>query len=258
MSFEVPAAAYDGFVGRYSYELCQALAQAAGVMEHSSVLDVGAGTGVGTRHLVELVGPERVAAVEPTESFCDTLRARLPGVDVRMAWAESLPFADDTFDVALAQLVINFMSDPEAGVAEMRRVTRPGGVVGACVWDYRGEMTLLRVFWEAAATVGPEGVRAVDERERMRFGRSGELGELWREVGLDEVVEGEIVVGAEYEDFDDLWEPFTAGVGPAGRHAASLDPERQETLRVEFRRRLDAPDGPFRLSARAWYAVGQA
>jgi molybdopterin-guanine dinucleotide biosynthesis protein A/SAM-dependent methyltransferase len=251
VTFAVPAHAYDAFVGRYSYGFCEALAQAAGVTAESSVLDVGAGTGAGTAHLVELVGAERVAAVDPSEPFVDALRERVPGADVRVASAESLPFDDGTFDAVLAQLVINFLADPDAGVAEMRRVSRPrGGIVAACVWGYRGEMTLLRAFWDSAETLDPEGVRDVDERTRMRFGERGELGELWRRSGLGEVEEGEIVVPAEYEDFEDLWKPFTQGVGPAGHYAASRDPEQQEALKSEYRRRLVVSDGAFQLSAR--------
>jgi SAM-dependent methyltransferase len=258
VSFAVAAEAYDRFVGRYSYGLCDALARAAGLTAESSVLDVGAGTGAGTRYLVELVGPERAAAVEPSEPFAEALKERLPALDVRQASAESLPFEDDCFDAAVALLVVNFMNDPEAGVAEMRRVTRPGGVVAAAVWDYPGEMTLLRVFWDAVSALDPDGIAAVDERGRMRFGRSGELAALWEEAGLAQVESGEIVVSAGYEGFDDLWEPFTRGVGPAGGYATSLDPGRREALRAEYRRRLSVPDGAFRLDARAWYAVGKA
>ena len=258
MTFAVAAEIYDRFVGRYSYGLAEALAEAAGLTAESAVVDVGAGTGAGTRRLVELVGPERVAAVDPSEPFVEALKARFPGADVRLGRAEALPFDDDAFDAALAQLVVNFMADPEAGVAEMRRVTRPGGVVAACVWDYGGEMTLLRTFWDAAAALDPDAAEAVDERTGMRFGGRGELAELWRGAEFDEVEDGELVVSAEYEDFEDLWEPFTKGVGPAGGHAASLDPERQAALKAEYRRRLSVPDGPFRLSARGWYAVGKA
>jgi ubiquinone/menaquinone biosynthesis C-methylase UbiE len=257
VTFAVSAETYDRFVGLYSYRLTEALAQAAEIAPGSSLLDVGAGTGAGTARLVELVGPERVVAVDPSEHFLVGLRARFPEVDARLASAESLPFADDSFDAALAQLVVNFMSDPEAGVAEMRRVTRPGGAVAACVWDYPGEMTLLRAFWEAATELDPDGVRDVDERTRMPFGRRGELQELWRRVGFEEVDDGEITVAADYESFDDLWEPFTKGVGPAGRYAASLDPEQQEALKEAYRRRLSVPDGGFQLSARAWFAVGR-
>jgi SAM-dependent methyltransferase len=258
VTFAVPGEAYDRFIGRYSYRLCDALARAAGLASDASVLDVGAGTGMGTRRLAELVGPERVTAVDPSEPFVEALRARLPGVDVLLAPAEQLPFEDATFDAAFAQLVVNFMADPAAGVAEMRRVTRSGGAVAACVWDSRGEMTLLRTFWEAAAAVDPGRSEPADERTAMPFMGEGELAELWRQVGLSEVEEGELVVSADYESFDDLWEPFTKGVGPAGGYASSLEPERQEALRVELARRLGDPDGPFRLSARAWYAVGTA
>jgi SAM-dependent methyltransferase len=257
MTFAVPAEAYERFIGRYSYGLCDALAGAAGITAGSSVLDVGAGPGVGTRRLVELVGPERLTAVDPSEPFVEALRERFPASDVRLAPAESLPFPDGSFDAALAQLVVNFMSDPESGVAEMRRVTREGGVVAGCVWDYAGEMTLLRTFWDAAEALGGDDVGAVDERREMRFRERGELGRLWRQAGLEQVEEGEIVVSAEYAGFDDLWEPFTAGVGPAGAFARSLDPERREALRADYHRRLAVPAGPFTLSARAWSAVGR-
>lgn len=258
MTFAVAAEVYDRFVGRYSYGLSEALAEDAGIAAGSSVLDVGAGSGAGTRRLVELVGPERVAAVDPSEPFVEALKARFPAADVRLGRAEALPFENDLFDAVLAQLVVNFMADPKAGVAEMRRVARPGGVVAACVWDYGGEMTLLRTFWDAAASLDPGAARAVDERAGMRFGSRGELAELWRSAGLGEVEDGELVVWADYEGFEDLWEPFTKGVGPAGGFVASLDPERQAALKAEYRRQLAVPDGPFRLSARGWYAVGKA
>jgi SAM-dependent methyltransferase len=258
LTFEVQPEVYDRFVGRYSYALVDALAAAAGIEAGASVLDVGAGSGVGTRRLVELVGSVRVSAVEPSEPFVEALRERLPGVDVRRGSAESLPFEDDAFDAVLANLVVNFMQDPLAGVSEMRRVARPGGAVAVCVWDYAGEMTLLRSFWDAAVALDPDPAAAADERSRMRFARPGELGALCRDAGLGDVEEGELVVSADYESFDDLWEPFTLGVGPAGEHAASLDPERQVALRDDYRRRLDVPDGPFRLDARAWFAVASA
>ena len=256
VTFAVPAEAYDRLVGRYSYALAGALADAAGIEADSSVLDVGAGSGAGTRRLAELVGPGRVAAVEPSAPFVEALRERLPGADVRRASAESLPFEDATFDAALTALVVNFMEDPLTGVAEMRRVTRPGGAVAACVWDYGGEMTLLRAFWDSAVALAPDLAAAADERSRMRFAREGELGGLWQQAGLRDVREGELVVSAGYESFDDLWEPFTLGAGPAGAYAASLDPGRQDALRDDYRRRLAVPHGGFRLSARAWFAVG--
>jgi SAM-dependent methyltransferase len=257
MTFVVPANAYDRFVGRYGAALGSALVAAAGVRPGMRALDVGCGTGALTRVLWDLLGPDHVAAVDPSEPFVATVRERLPGVDVRLAPAESLPFDDAAFDAALAQLVFNFLQDPEAGLAELRRVTVPGGIVAACVWDYPGEMTLLRAFWEAAGALDPDGAAAVDERTRMPFGREGDLADLWRRGGLEDVEEGRLVVSAEYEDFADLWAPLESGVAPAGAYAASLDEERRGALAAEYRRRLGAPEGPFTLSARAWYAVGR-
>jgi SAM-dependent methyltransferase len=199
-----------------------------------------------------------VTAVDPSEQFTEALRKRLPGVDVRRGSAEELPFVDGEFDAALAQLVVNFMRDPAKGVLEMRRVVRPGGIVAACVWDYPGEMTLLRSFWDAAVDLEPELAAAADERTAMDFDEEGELADLLRRAGVGDVEEGAIVVSAEYEDFEALWEPFTLGVGPAGAFAASLDDNRREALGDELRRRLDVSNEPFRLSARAWYAVGTA
>ena len=219
---------------------------------------MGARLSVGLVQLAAVAGVQRVAAVEPSQPFLDALRERFPGVDARLGSAESLPFEDGAFDTALAQLVVNFMTDPVAGVAEMQRVTRRGGAVASCVWDYPGEMTLLRAFWDAAAALDPDGVEPVDERTRMAFGRQGELADLWRETGLVEVEDGEILVSAEYEGFDDLWEPFTVGVGPAGGYASSLEPERRDALKIEYRRRLSDPVGGLRLNARGWYAVGRA
>ena len=257
MTFAVPADAYDRHVGRYGRQLAKALVGAAGLRPGGRALDVGSGPGALTTVLAEALGPENVSAVDPSEPFVAALRERLPGVDVRIASAEALPFADGEFDAAFAQLVVNFMRDPETGVPEMRRVTGGQGVVAASVWDYGGEMTLLRTFWEAAAEVAPELVADRDERTAMRFARSGELAELWRRAGLRAVRGGELVVTAEYEDFDDLWGPFEAGVGPSGAFAAALDGERREVLRAEYERRLGVPSGPFRLAARAWYAVGE-
>jgi SAM-dependent methyltransferase len=257
MTFAVEAEIYDRFVGRYGDELGRELADRADVRPGMRALDVGAGTGKLTRVLACIVGEENVAAVDPSEPFVAALAERFPAADVRIGAAEELPFADDSFDTVLAQLVINFLRDPERGVDEMLRVARDGGVVAAAVWDYGQEMTLLTTFWEAAAALDSGGVEALDERARMRFGRENGLGELWLDAGVRETTSGEIVVSAAYESFDDLWEPFTRGVGPAGAYAASLEPEALQALRDEYYRRLGSPRGPFELTARAWYAVGR-
>ena len=249
---------YECFIGRYAPALSAALIEAVGIEPGSRVLDVGCGPGGLAKVLADLVGAENVAAVDPSGPFAEICRDQVPGADVRVAAAEELPFPDDSFDGAFAQLVVNFMSDPERGVGEMKRVVSPGGTVAACNWDYAGEMRLLRAYWDAAREVAPEEAARADEGAVMDYANLDDLTGLWRNVGMDDVQGGELWVTADYADFDDLWAPFPSGIGPAGAFCAALDPERQEALRVALSKRLDDPSGPFELRARAWYAVGRA
>jgi SAM-dependent methyltransferase len=219
-------------------------------------LDVGCGPGALVSALAERLGAENVSGADPSEPFVEACRARVPGAEVVVAAAEALPFPDDQFDAALSQLVVNFMDDPEAGVGEMARVTRPGGVVASAVWDYSGEMTLLRAFWDAAREVDPEGGAAADESAVMRWSGEGDLAELWARVGLADVRFGELTVRAAYEGFEDLWWPLPTGVGPAGAYTKSLDDQGRAALHDALRRRLGVGDEPFELTARAWAAVG--
>jgi ubiquinone/menaquinone biosynthesis C-methylase UbiE len=253
--FTGPAEVYDRFVGRYSPRLGRAMVEAARVRPGQRALDVGCGSGALVGVLAEIVGVESVAGVDPSEPFVESARARVPDARILVGSAESLPFEDGEFDATLSQLVVNFLSDPEAGLREMARVTRPGGVVAGCVWDYGGGMTMLRTFWETAEALDPERVRPQMEQHTMRFSRPEELGDLWQS-SLTGVTVFPIEADASYADFDDLWAPFPTGVGPAGAYAASLAPAAQEQLRDDFRRRLGDPQGAFTLSARAWCAVG--
>ena len=255
--FRGPAETYDRFVGRYSPGLARAMCAAAGVRAGQRVLDVGCGSGALVAQLAEIVGAKSVAGIDPSEPFVEATRARVPGARILVGSAESIPFADGEFDATLSQLVVNFLTDPDQGLREMSRVTRPGGAVAGCVWDYGEGMTMLRTFWQAAAALDSERATPRMESHTMRFSRPEELGGLWESAGLTEVDVSPIVVEASYDDFDDLWAPFPTGVGPAGAYAASLDDEARAALRNEFARRLGDPHGPFRLSARAWCAVGR-
>ena len=255
-TFRASADAYDRLVGRYGAPLAAALIEFAGVEPGMRALDVGCGPGALTVALAERLGAASVAAAEPSEPFAQACRARVPGVEVAVAGAESLPFPDDAFDAALSQLVVNFMRDAEAGVREMARVTRPGGVVASCVWDYAGEMTLLRAFWDAAREIAPERAAVADEGVVMRWCAEGELAGLWRDAGLREVRSEALVVPASYADFEDLWAPFPTGVAPSGAFCASLDDERRGALHDAYRRHLGVGDGPFELTARAWATAG--
>ena len=250
MSFVVPADAYDRFMGRYSTLLSSPLCDLAGIAGGQRVLDVGCGPGALTAELVARVGSAAVCAVDPSEPFVGAARERNPDVDVQQASAEQLPFADRAFDAALAQLVVNFMSDPRAGVAEMRRVTRRGGVVTACVWDHAGGQGPLSPLWDAARELDPD----VADESRLVGSREGDLAGLFDAAGLREVEETALSVSVEHPSFEEWWEPFTLGVGPAGSYVAGLDAEARVGLRERCRTAL--PDAPFVLTARAWAARG--
>jgi ubiquinone/menaquinone biosynthesis C-methylase UbiE len=252
MEFTSAAEHYDRYMGRYTRTLAPALADAAGVERGMRALDVGCGPGGLTHVLTERLGAESVAAIDPAPQFAEACRERHPGADVRVGAAEELPWEDDSFDAALSCLVVAFMADADQGLREMARVTRPGGVVAACMWDLdEGGMTMLSTFWAAAKELDPGTVG-----ERVSVGVSrGDIAERLRRAGLEDVADGELEARTDYTDFDDFWEPLSHGVGPGGQHLASLPPEQQERMRELLRAKL--PDeGPFTLTARAWYARG--
>ncbi len=250
MSFEVAAESYDNFMGRYSVQLSPGLADLAGVQAGQTVLDVGCGPGALTTELVRRVGAEAVAAVDPSESFVAAAESRHPGVDVRLSPAEELPFPDDAFDAALAQLVVHFMSDAGKGIGEMARVTKPGGAVAACVWDMEGGRAPISPFWQSARELKTE---AQDE-SRLPGARAGHLVELFETAGLREVTETELSAAAEYATFEEWWGPFELGVGPAGAYARSLDEDELSALRERCRQNLPKP--PFTMTTWAWAARG--
>ncbi len=252
MSFTVAADAYDRFMGRYSVLLAPQFAALADVVVGQRVLDVGCGPGALTTELVKRLGPAAVTAVDPSEPFVAAARERHPGVSVERASAEHLPFPDQRFDAALAQLVVHFMADPVTGLSEMARVTRKDGVVAACVWDHAGGQGPLSVYWDAARELDPD----VDDESKLAGAREGHLTELLEVAGLREIQETNLAVSIEHPTFEEWWDPFTLGVGPAGGYVARLDPERQAELRERCREKL-AP-APFVLTARAWAARGLA
>jgi SAM-dependent methyltransferase len=250
VTFAVGADAYDRFMGRYSVPLAPPFADFAGATAGQRVLDVGCGPGALTAELVARLGAESVSAVDPSESFVDAARERNPGVDVQLAAAESLPFPSGTFDGAVAQLVVHFLPEPVDGLREMARVTRPRGVVAACVWDHAGGQGPLSPFWEAAHALDHD----VFDESTLPGARKGHLAELLEETGLNEVEDTVLTVRVEHPSFEDWWEPFTLGVGPAGAYAAGLGARRQAELRERCRELL--PPAPFVLSASAWAARG--
>jgi len=256
-TFTAGADVYDRHVGRYTGALADRLIEAAGVEPGQRALDVGCGPGAVTKALAAILGADHVAAIDPTESFAEACRARVPGADVRVGSAEGLPFDDDAFDAVLAQLVVNFMDDAPTAVREMRRVTKPGGVVAAATWDYAEGMTFLRRFWDAARAAASDAVTR-DEADVMRYCTAPELEQLWSGAGLRDVTTGELNVSASYDDFDDLWQPLETGLGPSGAYVKALGADARANLKRAFHDRLGSPPGPFTLDARAWYVTGRA
>lgn len=252
MTFEVPADAYARFMGRFSEPLGVAFADFAGIGPGLTVLDVGSGPGALTTELVRRVGAAEVAAVDPSPPFVGALRARLPEVDVRTAAAEALPFEDAAFDAALAELVVHFMSDPVAGLREMARVTRPGGVVAACVWDHDGGGSPLSTCWEAARDLDPD---VVDE-SGLAGAREGHLEQLATEAGLTEIVGTLLAVEVEFATFDEWWEPYTFGIGPLGDYIRGLDDARRTALRDRCAQLLGP--APFTVRGSAWAVRARA
>jgi len=246
VSFDVGADAYSRFMGRFSEPLADVFMHWVGLQPGHRALDVGCGPGALTARLVDRLGAGAVAAVDLSEPFVAAARRRLAAVDVRAAAAEQLPYADGVFDAALAQLVVHFMADPVAGLREMGRVTRPGGVVAACVWDHASDRGPLATFWRAVGDLDPDAPGEAS----LAGTRKGQLAEICTAAGLVDVESGSLTVEVGVASFDDWWEPYTLGVGPAGSYVAGLDDQRRERLRHRCRELV--PDAPWVAHASAW------
>jgi SAM-dependent methyltransferase len=252
VSFDVAAEAYDRFIGRFSRPLAADFIAFAGVGEHQRALDVGCGTGSLTAELVQRLGPANVAAVDPSGSFVEAAKSRFPAVDIRPGTAERLPFDDAAFDCALAQLVVHFMTDPVTGLREMGRVTRHQGTVAACVWDHGGGSGPLAAFWRAVRTLDPKA----HDQSAVAGGREGHLAELLAEAGMRHIESATLAVRVGFGSFDEWWEPYLLGVGPAGDYVAGLDATQLARLRARCAEQFPR-DAPFEITATAWAAAGR-
>jgi SAM-dependent methyltransferase len=252
MSFDVTADAYLRFMGRYSEPLAEQFVDLVGVGLGDRVLDVGCGPGVLTAPLVTRCGEGSVAAVDPSAPLVQAARDRFPGVDVRECSAEQLPYADDEFDAALAQLVVHFMADPVAGLGEMGRVTRPGGTVSASVWDNAGPGGPLSLFWRAATELDADA----PGESGLAGSREGELAALAARAGLAEIRSTSLTVHVGFASFDEWWAPYLLGVGPAGAYVRSLEDQARRQLAERCAELL--PEPPFEQPASAWVVLAEA
>jgi SAM-dependent methyltransferase len=249
---------YEAYVGRWSRRVAERFVPWLEVRRGADWIDVGCGTGVLTRAVLELGDPRRVIGIDPSLAFLAAAKGTLR--DSRVEFVEglggSLPLEAGSADAIVSGLVLNFIPDVPAALVDMRRVTRRDGVVAAYVWDYAGEMQLMRRFWDAAVELDPAAA-AIEEGIRFPICQPDALEEAFRTAGLDEVAVTAIEVPTTFNDFDDYWKPFLRGVGPAPGYAMSLDDKQRERLR----RLLDGtlprdPDGTIPLIARAWAARG--
>ena len=252
------SAGYERFMGRWSRLLAPSYVMFAGVKNGDRILDVGTGTGSLAAAIEASMPGSEIIGVDPSEGFIASAQKQLGSTRAHfeVGDAQALRFKDAAFDSTLALLVMNFIPDPNKAIAEMRRVTRPQGIVSSCVWDYDAGMQMLRFFWDEAAKIDP-AIEPKDERH-MKFSHQGELGELWRKAGLINVEEQALVINQAYSSFNDYWEPFTKGAGPGGAFVVSLSPDRRQQLEARMRKRLlgERQDGPFTLTARAWCVRG--
>lgn len=250
--------AYERFMGRWSRRLAPLLVKFASVAERDAVLDVGSGIGALALGLAEAIPTVRVTGVDPSSAYVRYAQSRMSGDQVRFVIgdAQALEMPDATFDKSLSLLVMNFIPDSTRALREMMRVTRPGGVVAAAVWDYGEGMEMLRAFWDEAVAL--DATSAARDERNMPLCRRGELAAVWRAQGLERVEEQPLVIELSFASFDDYWRPFLGGQGPAGGYAASLPEPQQKALEARLHSRLlgTRQDGPFTLEARAWAVKG--
>jgi SAM-dependent methyltransferase len=244
---------YERFMGRWSRHLAPRFVEFAGVQAGNHVLDVGCGTGALTLAAAAVPAVQAVG-VDRSSEFVEAARRHADdSARFQVADAAVLPFPDAAFDRTLSLLVLNFVPDATAALHEMRRVTRTNGVVAAAVWDYGDGMQMLRTFWDEAVALSPAA--APRDEGHMPLSRRGELSGLWRDAGLREVTESPLVLDMTFTSFDDFWQPFLCGQGPAGAYVSTLTESARERLRVRLQNRLGADTG-FTLTARAWAVRG--
>jgi SAM-dependent methyltransferase len=249
--------AYERYMGRWSRQLASHFLHWLDVPPARRWLDVGCGTGALSAAIFASCVPDAVTGVDPSEGFLATAKLLLPApVVLHRAAADALPLRDDTVDVAVSALVLNFVPDALAALREMVRVTVGGGRVAACVWDYAQKMDLIRIYWDTAAELGLLAP-GQDQGERFALCHPDALAAAFAGAGLQRIEVSGIEMPMRFADFDDYWQPFLGGQGPAPAHAVSLDEPARQRLRDLIRERLPMQaDGTIALAARAWAARG--
>jgi SAM-dependent methyltransferase len=245
---------YERYVGRWSRIVAAEFIRWLAVPKERTWLDVGCGTGALSQTILALTQPNQVVGVDRSEGFISTARQRVtdPRVNFREGDAQSLPVEDGIADIAVSGLVLNFVPQPNQMIAEMRRSVRANGTVALYVWDYAGKMQMMRHFWNAAAALDSVA-RDLDEGRRFPLCRPDALSNLFENEGLRGIDTRPIDISTDFKDFDDYWNPFLGGQGPASGYVMSLSEERRSQLRDRIHDSLPfAVDGSIPLVARVW------
>ena len=246
------AEAYERFMGRWSRLVALDFVHWLDIPPGATWLDVGCGTGALLQTVASAARPSRLGGVDPSAQFLRTAAQRVPDADLRQGDAQSIPFKSDSFDAVVCGLVLNFIPDPVTALREMGRVARTGGTVSAYVWDYAEGMQFLRQFWDAAVALDPSAAD-LDEGRRGWLAKRDALERAFVDAGLTDVTGTALVVPTIFASFDDYWEPFLAGQGPAGGYVAGLPADRRSLLESRLRPTLPATDsGAIHLTAQAW------
>jgi len=244
---------YEQYVGRWSRRVAPRFLSWLAVPAEQRWLDVGCGTGALCAAIVDHCSPSSVVGVEPSDAFLNTAKEQLAGRAVlHRGSATEIPLDDASIDVTVSGLVLNFVPDGRAALAEMARVTGSGGTIAAYVWDYAGKMELMRLFWDAAVELNPDAAR-MDEGARFPLCRPEGLTELFEGAGLRGVEVTAIDIPTPFTSFEEYWRPYLGGQGPAPAYAMSLDETARARLRDRIRQRIPVQaDGSVSLTARAW------
>lgn len=246
--------AYDRFMGRWSRKLALEFIRFVNLRPGSRVLDVGCGTGATIEALTTLVPDVKITGIDPSQAFVEHARDTSPNARLEIGSALALPFESQAFDASLSCLVLNFVGEPAKAVREMRRVTKPGGVVASGIWDHQAGMMMLKHFWQVVEEVDPAFTQG--EPEALLDLQS--LTALWRDAGLVDLQTTALSITTRFTSFEDYWQPFLLGAGPSGAYVQSLSSERRDQIARRLRDRLlaDGTDKPFELAARSWAIRG--
>jgi SAM-dependent methyltransferase len=250
---------YERYVGRWSRQVAPLFLSWLNIPGGRRWLDVGCGTGALCAAIVDRCSPSSVTGVEPSEGFLKTATENLAGrAALQQGTATAIPLSDASVDVVVSGLVLNFVADPRAALLEMTRVAGKGGTIAAYVWDYAGKMELMRHFWDVAVELAPDAAK-LDEGVRFPMCRPEALEQLFAAAGLEEIAVRAIDIPTLFADFDDYWQPFLGGQGPAPAYVVSLDETARARLRDGIRERLPTgANGSISLTARAWAARASA